>query len=101
MGNNRGNIYSRNHVSINPDTDPSQFFDYSFFTLGQYDVPAQVDFVRKTTGFDKITYIGHSQGTSQMYAALSENYGNIQDKLNLYVAFAPVVNLSESSSKML
>jgi len=71
LGNNRGNIYSRNHVSINADKDPSKFFDYSFDTLGEFDVPAQVDLVRKTTGFDKISYIGHSQGTSQMYAALS------------------------------
>jgi pimeloyl-ACP methyl ester carboxylesterase len=32
--------------------------------MGDYDAPAQVDYVRKATGFDKLTYIGHSQGTT-------------------------------------
>jgi len=64
LGNNRGNIYSRKNTAVNPDKDPSKFFDYSFYNLGQYDVPAQVDFVRESTGYDKISYIGHSQGTS-------------------------------------
>jgi len=33
-GNNRGNVYSRANTNINPDKDPSKFFDYSFYTLG-------------------------------------------------------------------
>jgi len=101
FGNNRGNIYSRHNTKINPDSDKKDFFNYSFYTLGQYDVPAQIDNVRKITGYDKISYIGHSQGTSQMYVALAENYGNIQEKLNLFCAFAPIVNLSGTTNSLL
>jgi pimeloyl-ACP methyl ester carboxylesterase len=41
--------------------------------MGRYDAPAQVDYVRKVTGRDKITYIGHSMGTTQLFAGLSTN----------------------------
>lgn len=49
MGNNRGNIYSRGHTSLDPEKD-SEFFEYSFFEMGAYDLPAMVDYVRNYTG---------------------------------------------------
>lgn len=64
LGNNRGTHYSRGHVSLNAEKDFSKYFDYSFYELGKYDAPTQIDFVRNKTGHDKISYIGHSQGTS-------------------------------------
>ena len=60
LGNNRGTLYSRKNTHIDPETDPEDFFDYSFFELGQYDAPTQIDFVRAQTGQDKISYVGHS-----------------------------------------
>ena len=39
LGNNRGNVYSRANTKINPDKDPKDFFNYSFFTLGAHDAP--------------------------------------------------------------
>ena len=41
--------------------------------MGKYDDPANIDYVRKFTKVDKLTYIGHSQGTSQMFYAISAN----------------------------
>jgi hypothetical protein len=38
LGNNRGNIYSRKHLWLDPDgsyEDRKQFFDYSFVEMGQ------------------------------------------------------------------
>ena len=49
--------------------------------------------MRQYTGKEKITYVGHSQGTSQMFSALSEGYGNLDEKINFFVALAPIVNL--------
>ena len=46
LGNNRGTIYSRKNTHFEPSKDPSDFFDYSFYELGKYDAPAQIDFVR-------------------------------------------------------
>ena len=36
-----------------------------------------------------------------MFAALSENYGNLKDKLNLFVALAPVVRLDNAYNDMI
>jgi len=73
FGNNRGNKYSRHNSHIDPNKDAKTFFDFSFETLGENDVPAIIDYEIKTTGMKKLTWIGHSQGTSQMFAALSTN----------------------------
>ena len=40
LGNNRGNLYSRKHISLDPDKDAKQFFNHSFSELGLYDMPA-------------------------------------------------------------
>lgn len=98
LGNNRGNLYSRRNNHIDPGTDPKDFYEYSFYELGKYDAPAQIDFVRAKTGRAKIAYIGHSQGTSQMFAALAENAGNLNTKLTSFTAFAPVANLANSQT---
>lgn len=47
------------HVKINVKS--KEFWDFSFHENGLYDLPAMIDFIIKTTGFQKIHYIGHSQ----------------------------------------
>ena len=64
LGNNRGNKYSRQNTKIDPDLDAAEFFDYDFELLGDYDLPAQIDYVREKTGVQRVSYVGHSQGTS-------------------------------------
>ena len=64
LGNNRGNSFSNSHVTLDPKKDAKKFYNFSFAELGMHDVPAQVDKVRELSGNDKITYVGHSQGTT-------------------------------------
>jgi len=45
LGNNRGNIYCRKHIKYT--TDDHQFWDFSFYELGKYDLPAMIDHVRQ------------------------------------------------------
>jgi len=40
LGNNRGNRYSRKNEHLNPDSEKTQFFDFSFFEQAKFDVPA-------------------------------------------------------------
>ena len=77
LGNNRGNRYSRGHTTYDPDLDGEEYFNYSFVEMGQYDIPAEIDKILEETGQDKISYIGHSQGTAQMFTALSFNWGDV------------------------
>lgn len=40
---------------------------------GRYDVPAAVKEMRKRNGDKKVTYVGHSQGTTQILAGMGLN----------------------------
>lgn len=101
MNNTRGNRYSRNHVFLDADLDKKEFWDYSFEDMGKYDQPALFNYVLGKTGVKTVTYIGHSQGTSQMFCALSENLEFFKERLNLFIALAPVVRVDSCSSGLI
>ena len=100
MNNSRGNRYSRHHSFIDPDNDKN-FWDYSFEEMAKYDQPALFNYVLGKTGALKVTYIGHSQGTTQMFCALSENFDFFSERINLFIALAPVVKLDNCSSGLI
>ena len=62
LANNRGTWYSQEHVEYDPVTD-EEFWMYTWADMGLYDVPANIDKVKEQTGYDKIFYVGYSQGT--------------------------------------
>ena len=68
--------------------------------MGDYDLPAQIQFVKTHTGQEKITYIGHSQGTTQMFYALTtkKNQQFLKNSINLFVATAPVTKIKHTES---
>ena len=70
LGNNRGNRFSREHTTLDPKS--KEFWQFSFQDMAERDIPAFFTAIRGMSGVDKITYVGHSQGTSQMFAALSD-----------------------------
>jgi len=94
VGNNRGNLYTHSNDKIDAKTDPAAFHDYSFDKLGKYDLPVQIDLALKTSGQEKLTYIGHSQGTSQMFWALANDQDHYLSRVNAFVALAPVANMA-------
>lgn len=61
--------------------------------MAKYDEPAMIDYVLNLTGQQTLSYVGHSQGTTLMFTALAEGFGDLGKKLNLFVALAPVVYL--------
>ena len=101
MGNSRGNKYSRINTKISPED--KEFWDYSFQEMGQYDVKANIKFVLDQTRQAKLTYVGHSQGTSQMFAALGDpvTAPYINSKVKKYIALAPIVYMTHVTSKLL
>jgi pimeloyl-ACP methyl ester carboxylesterase len=62
LGNNRGNRYSSNHVKYSQDD--KEYWNFSWEEMGTHDTPKVVETIKATTGVDKITYIGHSEGTT-------------------------------------
>lgn len=69
--------------------------------MAKYDEPAMIDYVLEKTGQDTLSYIAHSQGTTLMFTALAENFGNLNDKINVFVALAPVTYLQDSTDALM
>ena len=101
LGNNRGNKHSRAHLKYNPDKD-KEFWNYSFHEMGLYDLPAMIKLIQETTNSDKkITYIGHSQGTAQLFAGMTLLPEFYESKINGFIALGPVTNLRNANSTFL
>jgi pimeloyl-ACP methyl ester carboxylesterase len=52
------------------------------------------------TGSEKITYIGHSQGTTQMLVALMAFPEFFRKHMQLFVAIAPVLYLKDMTAEI-
>ena len=98
FGNSRGNKYSRLNRHISPNR--REFWDFSFQEMGEFDIKANLGFVTSITSQSKVTYVGHSQGTSQMFAGLSDPKISdfINSKVQKFIALAPVVYLANTRS---
>ena len=60
--------------------------------MAQYDLPATMDYIERTTGQDQLVYIGHSQGTPIAFAALTTN-PEFAKKIMLFIALALIVTI--------
>lgn len=96
MPNIRGNRYSREHTTLK--TDSKSYWNFSWHDVALHDVPAIIDYIKKTKGSEaKIVYIGHSMGTTILFAMLSlrPEYSNT---LTAGFALAPIVFMSDIKS---
>ncbi|XP_020293835.1 lipase 3-like [Pseudomyrmex gracilis] len=100
LGNNRGNVYSKNHTSLSPKN--RSFWNFSYHELGIYDLPAMIDYILNVTKHEKIIYIGHSEGTTQFFTMASEKH-RYNSKISLMIGLAPAAfigNLSGPITKL-
>lgn len=106
FGNNRGNTYGRSHVMLDPDDGTEEFWKFSWDEMAYYDLPAFINHIATETGYNSLGYIGHSEGTIQMFAAASstaesEVLRDAISKVNIFVALAPVAYVSNLHSEIL
>lgn len=88
IGNNRGNKYSTTHKHYS--TNSSEYWDFSLDEFAKYDIPDSIEFILNETGFNRISYIGFSQGSAQGLASLSLNQ-QLQDKINIFIGLSPAL----------
>ena len=101
LGNARGNKYSRAH-KIFGIKDP-KYWDFSFHEMGVYDLVSCVDYILKKTKQATMNYIGHSQGASAIFAALtdSDTYEFMNKRISKVIGLGPVVYLANQEVKLL
>lgn len=66
--------------------------------MGVYDQPAMIDYILNITGQEKLSYIGHSEGTTQMFIGASLKPDYFKQKVEYFTALAPIVRLDHSKN---
>lgn len=103
LGNTRGNKYSRDHQSLDPDApnDEDQFWNIGFEDMGYYDIPAQINHALSVTGQSKLAMVAHSQGsTAVLYAMTTDRLAFLKQKVSVFVALGPVAKLTHCTSEL-
>jgi pimeloyl-ACP methyl ester carboxylesterase len=78
-----------------------KFWDFDWEEMGTFDAPAEIDFILNKTGNEKLTWVGHSEGTSQLLAGAALMPDYFKSKLNLAVLLAPPAAMENCPNKML
>ncbi|XP_034098996.2 LOW QUALITY PROTEIN: lipase 1 [Drosophila albomicans] len=99
MANVRGNRYSRGHLKLNANTDKS-YWSFSWHEIGFYDLPATIDAILAKTGYSKLSYIGHSQGTTSFFVMASTR-PEYNDKVHVMQALAPVAFMTHVKAPLI
>jgi pimeloyl-ACP methyl ester carboxylesterase len=95
--NSRANRHCRNHRYH--DWHEAEFWDYSFEKMGELDLPAGIDFILNKTKQEQLTYIGHSQGSTSLFAGMCLKPHYFKDKIKLFIAIAPVIRMTNVRSQ--
>ena len=69
VGNSRGSYYSMGHETL--DNTKAEYWNFTWVEMGRFDIPAVVEYILDHTGQEKLSYIGHSQGTTQLFVGLA------------------------------
>lgn len=96
MMNARGNYFSRDHLWLNPDTQP-EFWDFALEELAERDLKAVVSFVQEERNNDqKIIYMAHSQGSAIGFWAFNLEPDFYEARIKLFVGICPAVFFEHS-----
>lgn len=88
MPNNRGTQFSLGHVSLDAKKD-AEYWHWSWEEMGTYDQVAIITHILTTTGASTVSYMGHSEGTSQLLAGASLLPDFFNSKINVAILLAP------------
>jgi len=100
-GSNRGTKDCKSH--INKNITKTEFFANSFQEMGLFDVPAWYKLILSKYDDEntKIIYIGHSQGTTQFFAAVADDSTKeyVRKYTKKFIAIAPIAYMTEIKDK--
>lgn len=88
LGNNRGNKYSKKHISHSPSS--TAFWNFSIDDFALYDIPDTIEYILYIANLKELAYIGFSQGSAQAFATFSINPA-LNKKVRLFIALAPAM----------
>lgn len=96
MLNLRGNYYSRNHTTLDPDTDV-EFWDFNIVTY-TIDFRACLDYVLAQTGYQSIAVMGNSLGATTMMFAVAIDPDYYREHISIMVPQAALLLITHETS---
>ena len=90
LGNNRGTLYS-NYNQNDDEWTLKQHWNFTWADMGAYDIPASVDRILEVTGKPKVTLMGYSQGSAQIYYGLATNQDYYAERVHRFVGLASCI----------
>ena len=91
----RGTQFSRTHLDYDSSLN-SKYWEFSFDHIAQYDVPANIKFVKQRDNVEKVYYIGHSQGTLTFFLAYMNDPEFMENNIAKFVALGTVPNVNNA-----
>ena len=90
MASNRGTTYSNVNDKDGKWSDEERW-DFCYAEMGRYDQPANIRKILEVTGQERVTYIGFSQGTEQMFYGLGTEFEFYKEHLRDVIMLAPCI----------
>ena len=69
--------------------------------MAEYDLSACIEYVLEKTGSQKLSYIGHGSGTTEMFAALCENTDFFRERVNIFCMMGPITYLRNCQANII
>ena len=91
----RGTQFSRSHLDYDSSLN-SEYWDFSFDQMAQYDLPAVINYVKEKDNVEKVYYIGHSQGTLIFFLAYMNDPEFLEKNIEKFVALGTVPNVNNA-----
>jgi hypothetical protein len=82
------------------DLNSQSFWDFSFHEIGQFDLPAMIDFALSHANQENLHFIGHSTGATAFFV-MSALHEKMKAKIATMHAFAPLTFMSKLQSPLL
>ena len=86
----RDTQFSRSHLDYDSSLN-SEYWEFSFDEIAQYDLPVVINYIKKRDKVEKVTYIGHSQGTLIYFLSYMNNPEFLEKNIKKYVALGTVL----------
>ena len=82
--------------------DDAEFWNFSWAEMGEYDAPANLNYIREAIGARPLTYIGYGQGATSILYGMSRKDKAIyfQQLLTEVIILAPCVFLNQPMTKI-
>lgn len=96
LANNRGNYFSPGHASKDPKDPKSGYNNYSMDDFVASDMPAMVKYIKERTGAKKMTFIGHSQGTTLFLMSVMHDPIFTEESFDNFISLGTVPNLAHT-----